>query len=72
METKEDFDKLKAVIEYNIEKAYGPRCKTKDTDDFDDLIQVGDSDAGRCPCCLVYEKFDKFWSYFEPSDMEMS
>lgn len=64
MNNKSDFDKLKAVIEYNIEDVWGPRCKTKDTDDFDELITVGDLGAGRCPCCLVYERFDSFWEIF--------
>lgn len=66
-----DYDKLKAGILAVINTDWGPRCVTKDYDDFpelhDDLITVGDPDAGRCPVCLVYEKFDKFWDYLVPA-----
>lgn len=46
-----------------IREHYGKRCKVKDTDEFDDLVTVGDQDNGRCPVCLVYEKFDSYWGY---------
>lgn len=59
---------LKAEILAEIEEGWGPRCETKDYEDFpelhDELVVVGDPDAGRCPVCLVYEKFDNFWRYF--------
>lgn len=56
-----------------LEEHYGPRCETKDYEDFpelDPLFAVGDPEAGRCPVCLVYEKFDKFWEalYYEGED----
>lgn len=57
-----------------IEEHYGERCKTKDLDDFPDeldpIFPVGDPDAGRCPVCLVYEKFDNYWKvlYYDESD----
>lgn len=60
-----DYKTLRAGILAVIEEDWGPRCKTKDTDDFDDLITVGDPDAGRCPVCLVYEKFDAFWKVLD-------
>jgi hypothetical protein len=72
VESKEDFDKLKAVIVYNIEEVWGPRCEAKDTDEFDDLVTVGDPDSARCPVCLVYEKFDAFWKTFYADNMEVS
>lgn len=55
-----------------LERDWGPRCERKDYEDFPELEPInaiGDPDAGRCPACLVYEKFDKFWSYFEPNDI---
>lgn len=66
------FANLKAHNLAVIEEHYGKRCKTKDTDDFDDLITVGDPDAGRCPVCLVYEKFDNYWKYLYEDHMEVS
>ncbi len=57
---------------HTIVEHYGERCKTKDTDDFDDLVTVGDPDAGRCPTCLVYEKFDAYWNKLYHDDVEMS
>lgn len=69
METKEDFAKLKAVILYNIEEDWGPRCEVKDTDDFPELLEPpypnNDPDYSRCGTCLVYERFDKFWKVFD-------
>jgi hypothetical protein len=59
-----DYKRLKEVILYAMEQDWGPRCKTKDYDDFpelDPLFAIGDPEAGRCPVCLVYEKFDAFW-----------
>ncbi len=53
-----------------IEEEYGSRCSTKDTDDFDDLVTIGEPDAGRCAVCLVYEKFDNYWKMID--DVEMS
>lgn len=58
------FADLKAHNLAVLEEHYGPRCKSKDYEDFpelDPLFAVGDPDAGRCPVCLVYEKFDKYW-----------
>src|SRR5690606_35374320 len=34
---------------------WGPRCKTKDTDDFPEL---GGATQGRCACCLAWEQYD--------------
>ncbi len=62
---------LKNAILARLEEDWGPRCESKDYEDFpelDPLFAVGDPDLGRCPACLVYEKFDKFWSYFDHSD----
>ena len=60
-----EYDEVKKDLEKLLERDWGPRCKTKDTDDFEELLfPVGDPDVGRCPSCLVYEKFDKFWEYF--------
>lgn len=61
MSANKESAELKTAILETIKKNYGPRCRTKDTDDFDDLITVGNPDDGRCPVCLVYEKFDAFW-----------
>lgn len=67
-----DWKAIKKVLTEAIERDWGPRCLTKDYEDFpelhDDLVVVGDPDAGRCPCCLAWEKFDKFWAYIYPDD----
>lgn len=59
---------LKEQIIHDIEEHYGERCKTKDTDDFPEMLEPpyanNDKDWGRCPVCLVYEKFDAFWETF--------
>jgi hypothetical protein len=64
-----DYKALKAGILKVIEEDWGPRCKTRDIDDFPDeydpLFAVGDPDVGRCPVCLVYEKFDAFWKQLD-------
>lgn len=62
-----DYAQVKANVLSLLERDWGPRCRTKDYEDFpelDPIHPVGDPDAGRCPCCLVYEKFDNFWKYF--------
>lgn len=64
-----DYDKLKAGLLQVIATDWGERCETKDYEDFpelDPIHAVGDPDAGRCPVCLIYEKFDKFWEYLVP------
>ena len=70
-----DFSELKGHILHVLEEHYGPRCETTDIEDFpelDPLFAVGDPDTGRCPVCLVYEKFDKFWSELYDDEMEVS
>lgn len=70
-----DFSELKKHILYVMEEYYGPRCEITDIEEFpelDPLFAVGDPDAGRCPTCLVYEKFDKFWGELYSGDMEVS
>lgn len=67
MTRAEKYEKAKLQLLKLIEKDYGKPCLTKDTDDFDDLITVGDPDAGRCPVCIVYERLDKLW---ETLDLE--
>lgn len=66
-----DYPVLKKAILARLAQDWGPRCLTKDYEDFPELepiFAVGDSDAGRCPCCLAYEKFDKFWEYVAPDE----
>lgn len=63
-----DYPALKAGILAVIEEDWGPRCETKDYEDFpelDPIFPVGDPDAGRCPVCLIYEKFDAFWKQLD-------
>lgn len=61
-----------------LEEHYGERCETKDTDDFPEMLEPpyanNDKDWGRCPVCLVYEKFDAFWEtfYYDDDDLEVS
>jgi len=67
-----DYPAIKKVLEAALEKDWGPRCVVKDYDEFPELEPlnaVGDPDVGRCPACLVYEKFDNFWNYFSPDDV---
>lgn len=59
------YDQLKQVILEKLEQDWGERCKTKDTDDFEDLFGMDELWGGRCPVCLVYERFDKFWEMFD-------
>ena len=51
-----------------LARELGPRCKTKDHENFpwldNDLITIGNPDVGRCRRCLIYEKFDEFWEFF--------
>lgn len=61
-----DLRELKHRILNSIEEYYGSRCLAKDYDDFPDIdFAIGDPDTGRCPTCLVYEKFDAFWKVFD-------
>lgn len=64
-----DYGVLKEQILLYIERDWGKRCETKDYEDFpelhDNLMPVGD-DAGRCPVCVVYERFDRFWERLIP------
>lgn len=53
-----DYKSLKKGILKVLRQDWGPRCETKDTED--EIVAVG-GDFGRCPVCLVYEKFDAFW-----------
>lgn len=59
---------LKTRILRDIKKHYGERCASKDTDDFPEMLEPpymnNDKNWGRCPVCLVYEKFDEFWGVF--------
>lgn len=66
-----DYPAIKKLLEAALEKDWGPRCVTKDYEDFpeiDPIFAVGDPDVGRCVCCSVYEKFDTFWNYFSPDE----
>lgn len=57
-QVKEDTLKL-------LERDWGERCKIKDTEDFPELLGETETGKGRCPSCLVYERFDKFWELFD-------
>jgi hypothetical protein len=54
---------LKKYLLATIKEDWGPRCQTKDYEDFPEVKEVSEN---RCPCCLVYEKFDEFWEAFDP------
>ena len=58
-----DYAGLKISLVNALKRDWGPRCEVKDIVDFPDLIN-GDN-CSRCQCCLVYEKFDDFWEYFD-------
>ena len=45
------------LIAEALTEHWGPRCKTKDTDDFPELVDV--LRAGRCACCLAWEQYDR-------------
>lgn len=45
-------------ILHHLKEVWGPRCKTKDTEDE---LYI-ESEKDRCPSCVAYEKFDEFWS----------
>ncbi len=40
-----------------VEQGWGPRCETKDTEDFPELKDHPD---GRCPACEMWEAYDDF------------
>lgn len=61
-----EYQNLKDEILELLERDWGPRCEIKDTVEFPELLE--DPEQGRCPACLVYEKFDDFWDYFSPDD----
>lgn len=72
MTRNERYEKAVKPLLKLIEKDWGKRCESWDYEDFpelkDDLIVVGDPDVGRCPVCLVYERFDKFWKELDLED----
>ena len=43
------------LIAEAITAHYGPRCGTKDTDDFPELLG---GKRGRCRCCLAWDQYD--------------
>lgn len=43
------------LIAEALTEHWGPRCETKDTDDFPEM--AGKTE-GRCPCCLAWEQYD--------------
>ena len=43
------------AIREAITEHWGPRCRTKDTDDFPELLG---QEVGRCPVCRAWEQFD--------------
>lgn len=44
------------LIAEALTEHWGPRCKTKDTDDFPEL---GGATQSRCACCLAWEQYDR-------------
>ncbi|UFS64879.1 hypothetical protein LO749_16870 [Paracoccus denitrificans] len=44
------------LIAEAITEHWGPRCRTKDTDDFPELADQGGK--GRCACCAAWEQYD--------------
>lgn len=58
-----DYKKVRLATEKLIERDWGARCETKDTDDFPEMHGLS-LEEGRCPVCLMYEKFDDFWRVF--------
>ena len=63
-----DYPSIKRIIEAAMEKDWGPRCKTKDYDDFPDILDKPENNS-RCPVCVAYERFDSFWEYFSPDEI---
>ena len=51
-----------AAIQEAITEYFGPRCSTKDTDDFPDL-----PDQGRCHACKAWEQFDALCDALDPA-----
>lgn len=64
--SKDKYDKARRVVLKLIESYWGPRCELKDFEDFPELEGKTEILEGRCPCCLVYERFDAFWELFDP------
>lgn len=63
-----EYKRLKERTLKLLEEDWGPRCDMKDTEDFPDLVGKTEVSEGRCPCCLVYERFDNFWELFDIED----
>jgi len=63
-----DYQSIKKIIEAALEKDWGPRCETTDIEDFPDT-DYSNPKNGRCPRCVVYERFDRFWEYFSPDEI---
>lgn len=50
-------DRIKTdAIEEAIREHWGERCKTRDVEDFPDL--VAQPNFGRCACCVAWDQFD--------------
>ena len=43
------------AIREAITEHWGPRCRTLDTEDFPELVALGE---GRCPACRAWEQLD--------------
>lgn len=59
-----NYPALKELILDAMNRDWGPRCETKDYVEYPDMLL--DDKWGRCPVCLVYEKFDEFWEKLCP------
>ena len=60
-DVSKEYKKMRSDILKLIKRDYGKRCKTKDTEDFPEMLGKTEVLEGRCYLCLVYERFDKFW-----------
>lgn len=67
-EVSKEYKKMRSDILKLIKRDYGKRCKTKDTDDFPEILGKTKLMEGRCCVCLVYETFDEFWNIFGLDD----
>jgi hypothetical protein len=53
--TREAYER---AVERYVADVYGPRCKTKDTDDFPELEES--DPQNRCACCEAWDTYDSW------------
>lgn len=64
-----DYGRIKKVLDDALAKDWGPRCATKDYEDFPEIKGDDPNKISRCHACEVYERYDRFWECFSPDEI---